>query len=86
MPPTPIEIFFDYISPFPYFLNEYILQNDVVNRYNLTVEWTPVFLGTLHPENNNMPLNATDPRRIAYSAVEVKRYVEELNIPYVGQL
>ncbi len=81
-----IQIYFDYVSPFPYFLNEYILKNDVGRRYDLAIEWTPVFLGGLHPDNNHTPLNATDPRRMNYSAFETKRYAKELGVPYVGTL
>ncbi len=81
-----IQIYFDYVSPFPYFLSEFILKNDIERRYALSLEWTPVFLGGLHPDNNHTPYNATDPRRMAYSAFETKRYAEELHVPYVGTL
>ena len=81
-----IEIFFDYVSPFPYLLNEYLIKHEVERRYELEVQWTPIFLGSLYPTNNHTPLNATDPRRARYSAIEAKRYAAELDVPVTGNL
>jgi 2-hydroxychromene-2-carboxylate isomerase len=81
-----LAIYFDYISPFPYFLNERILKDDLEARYPLEIEWIPVFLGGLHPANDHTPLNATDPRRWKYSAVEAQRYSRELGVAYTPNM
>jgi 2-hydroxychromene-2-carboxylate isomerase len=78
------KIYFDYVSPFPYFLNEFILKNEIESRYEIRFDWIPVFLGGLWPNNNNMPSNASDTRKMNYLGYETKRYAEELGIPHAG--
>ncbi len=77
-----LDIYFDYVSPFPYLLNEYILKNKIEKTYGANIEWIPVFLGGLWPQTNHIPPNATDERKLRYTAIEAKRYADDLGVNY----
>ncbi len=61
-------------------------MHDAERRYDLVAQRAPVFLGSLYPENNHTPHNATDPSRMSCGAVEVKRHANELSAPGMGAL
>jgi 2-hydroxychromene-2-carboxylate isomerase len=77
-----LDIYFDYVSPFPYLLNEYILKNKTEEKYSLDIEWIPIFLGGLWPQTNHTPPNASDERKMRYTAIEAKRYADDLGVNY----
>jgi 2-hydroxychromene-2-carboxylate isomerase len=77
-----VTIYFDYVSPFPYLLNEYLIKHDVVQRYDLKLEWVAIFLGSLWPELGHLPPTAADARKTRYVMIEAHRYAEELGVSY----
>ena len=78
MPPDPVLVYFDYISPYAYFLAE--RMSDTVGRTGAPVRWMPIRLLGLENFANGLPYERN---RMLYNVMDVPRSAAFYGLPLV---
>lgn len=78
--PDPIDFYFDFSSPYGYFMSERI--DALAARFERKVRWRPMLLGVVYQTTGGAPLPSI-PLKGAYTIHDVKRSARELGLPLV---
>jgi 2-hydroxychromene-2-carboxylate isomerase len=76
-----IDFYFSFISLYTYI--GYEAFQDLVNRYDLEVNYRPIDLHAVFSAGGGLPVSKRPPQRQAYRFVEMQRWRLERNIPLV---
>ncbi|HEX7928634.1 MAG TPA: DsbA family protein, partial [bacterium] len=77
--PLPVEMFFDFASPYAYFASERI--EELCARAGAQVQWRPIMLGAIFPRTGAKPL-LSDGVRGEYARMDCARWARLHGIPY----
>jgi 2-hydroxychromene-2-carboxylate isomerase len=76
-----IDFYFSFVSLYTYI--GYEAFQDLVNRYDLEVNYKPIDLHAVFSAGGGLPVSKRPPQRQAYRFVEMQRWRLERNIPLV---
>jgi 2-hydroxychromene-2-carboxylate isomerase len=76
-----IDFYFSFVSLYTYI--GYDAFQDLVNRYNLEVNYKPIDLHAVFSAGGGLPVSKRPPQRQAYRFVEMQRWRLDRNIPLV---
>jgi 2-hydroxychromene-2-carboxylate isomerase len=76
-----IDFYFSFVSLYTYI--GYEAFQDLVNRYDLEVNYRPIDLHAVFSAGGGLPVSKRPPQRQAYRFVEMQRWRLERNIPLV---
>jgi len=76
---TPIEFYFDFSSPYGYFMSEKI--DAVGEQHGRDVQWRPFLLGAVFKETGGQPLTAV-PMKAEYADKDLARTGRFLGLPF----
>jgi 2-hydroxychromene-2-carboxylate isomerase len=78
--PKVIDYYFATISPFMYLGHERFAA--IAAKHGATIAVKPINLGEVFPVSGGLPLSKRAPQRQAYRLVELKRWSDQLDIPF----